>query len=423
MRKLLCTSLVLLLILSGITAAFAAETDKDAAVAANTTGAATNTSDTAVSADTTSTSTESAVTVIPDMTFTGDPIKLSLEDAYKKMSTDSPSAKFAEINKKNTDAYARGQAEAINSIKRAEKDEKEASAVNWYLDTSSKPVLEANKKYASELVSRNYVAEINSLKRDTIDNYYKLKEIENQVKIAKDNLALKEKLYSNTQLKFKLGAVSKSDLLQAEISVNEAKDQLLAAQNGLNAMRMRFNQFMGYGLMQNVTLIDEIKEIPLSNKGLAETVKAALTNRNEILDAKYNLEIATLSLNSYKAYPRSSSKYISANNGLLMAQENSKNVPLSVESDVRTKYMTMYEKYSAIQTGKKSVENAKEKVRLAQLQYDAGLATLPDVEGAQLAYYNAQLSHSKALLEYNLAVYDYELAGTIGTKTVSLKSS
>jgi outer membrane protein TolC len=106
-------------------------------------------------------------------------------------------------------------------------------------------MLEANKKYASEQGPRNYQAEINSLKRDTLENYYKLKELENQVAIAKDNVALKEKLLANTQLKYKLGTVSKNDVLKAETAVYEAKDGLLAAENGLNAMKMGFNIFMG----------------------------------------------------------------------------------------------------------------------------------------------------------------------------------
>lgn len=77
--------------------------------------------------------------------------------------------------------------------------------------------------------ARNYQAEMNKLKSQT-RNYYTLKEVENQVQISKDNLALKEKLLSNTQLKYRLGTVSKSNLLQAETSMNEAKDQLIVAQ-------------------------------------------------------------------------------------------------------------------------------------------------------------------------------------------------
>lgn len=406
MKKLLCTSLILVLILSGITVAFAAESAK------TTTVAAAETAETTSSAVTT---TGAAATIVPDMTFTGTPVKLSLADAYKKMLADSPGAEMAELNRQSADGVAKGYGESVQSLNEAEK------SGSWYYDSSNKEMARANRTFATAQGPRNYEAELNALKTDTLKNYYTLKELENQEKIAKDNLALKEKLLANTQLKYKLGTVSKNEVLKAEISVNEARDQHLAAVNGLNAMKMGFNQFMGYDLMQSVTLTDTINEVPLSSKALKDSIAAALKNRNEIYEASYNLEMATLSFKNFTAYPKSSSKYIAARMALLKAETGYKNAPLTVESDVRTKYMEMNQKFSAVQTGKKSVENAKETVRLTQLQYDAGMATLSNVEEAQLGYYNAQLTYSKTLLEYNLAVNAYELASGVGTETVLIK--
>jgi len=412
MKKLLCTSLVLLLIISGITAAFATESVKTTTAAAA--GTATGTTTTTSSAVTT---TESAI--VPDMTFTGTPIKLSLEDAYKKMLTDSPGAKMAELNRQAAEGVAKGYSESISSLR----DLKESSdpADNWFYDPSNEKMARANKVFATAQGPKNYEAEINSLRTDTLKNYYTLKELENQAIIAKSNLDLKEKLLSNTQLKYKIGTVSKNDVLKAEISFNEAQDQLAAATNGLNSMRMAFNLFMGYDLMQNLDLTDTINEIPLSQKPLKNSITSALKNRNEIHEAAFNLEIAKLNMISYSAYPSLSSKYIGAKILLLKAQTAFDNAPLSIEKDVRTKFMEMNQKYSAVQTGKKSVENAKETLRLTQLQYDAGMATLTNVEEAQLGYYNAQLSLSKALLEYNLAVNDYELSSGVGTETATIK--
>lgn len=416
MKKFLCTSLIILLIFGGISAVFAA--DK-----INSTDAALNTAtDSSINADTTSTAiastaseatppaaetTESAVTIVPDMTFTGTPIKLSLEDAYKKMLADSPGARIAELNKQSADGVAKGYGEAVRLINKAEE-------MGGDYSSTDRNIMKINQEYANIQGPKNYDTEIYKLKRDTLENYYTLKEIENQVEIAKNNLALKEKLLKNTQLKYKLGTVAKMDVLEAEISVDKAKDQLLAAQNGLNTMRMAFNQFMGYDLMQNVVLTDSIKEIPLSNKSLTASIKDALANRNEIHEAAYNLKVSTLNLQNYMAYPRYSSKYINAKMSLLMAETYNANAPLIVENDVRTKYMKMHEKYSAVQTSKKAVENAKEMERLAQLQYDAGMTTLSDVESVQLLLYNAQLDYSRSLLEYNLAVKDYEIASTTG---------
>lgn len=411
MKKFLCTSLVLLLILSGITVAFAAESAK-------TTVAAAETSTTTSSAVET---TGAAVTIVPDMTFTGTPVNLSLDNAYKKMLADSPGAQMAELNRQSADGVARGYGESVQSINKV--GDAAASDPNalWAYDSTNKNMLKANREFATSQGPRNFTAEINGLKTDTMKNYYTLKELENQVKIANDNLSLKEKLLSNTQLKFKLGTVSKNDVLKAEVSVNEAKDQQIAAVNGLNTMKMSFNQFMGYGLMQNVTLTDTIKEIPLSTKALKDSIASALKTRNEIYEAQYDLNMANINAKTYAAYPKSSSKYIAAQMALLKADTGFKNAPLTVENDVRTKYMAMTQKYAAVQTGKKSVENSKETVRLVQLQYDSGMATLSDVEEAQLGYYNSQLALSKVLLEYNLAVNDYELSSGVGIATVLIK--
>ncbi|HVI39505.1 MAG TPA: TolC family protein [Anaerovoracaceae bacterium] len=424
MKKVLCTSLVLLMFLSGITVAFAA-TNKSTVAAAGTTtspaigttGAAVTTtspaietSGAAVTTTSTAIGTSGAAVIVPDMTFAGTPVKLSLDAAYKKVLADSPGAEMAELNKQSAVGIANGFGERVHLISKAEDSPKDLD-----YSTTDKNILKIQKEYAAAQGPRNYEAELNKMKSDTLDNYYTLKELENQVQIAKDNLSLKETLLRNTQLKYKLGTVSKSDVLKAETSMYEAKDSLLAATDGLYQMKMAFNQFMGYDLMQNVTLTDTITEIPLSSKALAASIKDALANRNEIYTAAYNVKVSTLNLVNYKAYPMSSSKQINAKISLLMAETNYKNAPLTVESDVRNKFMAMNEKYSAVQTGKKAVENARETERLTRLQYDAGMATLSDVEGAQLSYYTEQLDYSKALLQYNLAVNDYELAYTVGT--------
>lgn len=401
MKKVISTCLALLLILSGVIMAFAAES--------NNTVAAADTTTTSTASGTTS----SAVNIVPDMNFTGTPVQLSLDSAYKKMLADSTGARVADLNKQNANNIAQGYAESIQSLNKA-KD-------SYYdYDANDKDMAKAAKAFATTQGPKNYQAEINKLKSDTLENYYKLKEMENQVSIAKDNLALKEKLLSDTQLKFKLGTVSKNDVLKAEVAVNEAKDQMIAAGNGLNTMKMGFNQFMGYSLMQNVALTDTIKEIPLSTKSLADSISQALKNRNEITGAEYNLQMSKLNANKYKAYPHTSSKYLDAQMKILMAETANKNTPLTIESDVRTKYMAMNEQYSKVQTGKKSVENSKETLRLTQLQYDTGMATLSNVQEAQLGYYNAQLSYSKTLLEYNLAVNEYELSSGDGVKSASL---
>lgn len=413
MKKLLYIGLMAILILGTGTAAFANTSvpvsDAEAMV-------------------TITASDEFAVTGTTDIELMDRPIKLSLEDVYKKILSDSPGAQMAELNKQSAYGVSLGYGESVQNMNKIEdyidsmdSSTKSVSPVYWTYDSSNKAMLKANRDYAASQGPRNFEAEQNRLKTAALKNYYTFKELENQEKIAEENLNLKETLLANTQLKYTLGTVSKNDVLKAEIAVNEAQNQLTAAGNSLQTMKMVFNQFMGYDLIQNVILTDSIQEVDFPSKSLEASISDALANRNEVHAAAYNLNMAYLDFNNYKAYPKNSSKYIKAKMAVLTAETNSKNTPLNVEIDVRNKYMTMDQNYMSIQTVKKSVANAKETVRLAQLQYDAGMATLADVEEAQLTYYNTQIAYSRVLLGYNLAVEEYHLSSRVGTNTAAIR--
>lgn len=433
MKKILCSSLAALLVLGTITIAFAAETQKSSDAAIGTTAAAvteTTASSSAIKESTSSAinaSTPSAVNgstttgaitdsavkvVVPDMNFTGTPIKLSLDAAYKRILNDSPGKTMAELNKKGDIAISKGYLENVQSI-------------NESIDAglSSKKLREpqrALRDYAAAQAEPNYQAELNKLKVDTLTNYYQTKQLEDLEKIAVETLDLKEKLLANTKLKFKLGTVSNSDVLQAESAVNKAKDELLIAQNNLRNKKMAFNIFMGYDLMQNVTLTDSLKQVDLPSKLLESSIKDALANRNDIKGAEFSLKYAKLDFEAYADYPESSSSYLKRQLAVVQAEKAVKDSYAGIEMDVRSKYMDMQQKYAAIKTGAKTVENAKEGLRLTQLQYDAGMTTLTAVNEAQIAYNQSQVALSNNMLDYNLAVEAYLYASGVGTTAAKI---
>ncbi|MEG2199092.1 MAG: TolC family protein [Anaerovorax sp.] len=347
------------------------------------------------------------------------PIKLSLDAAYKKVLADSPGAKMAVLNKKSAEAVSKGYSESVQDLNQLERASKAGEFVSY--DPANKDMARANRDFATAQAENNYQSELNALKTSTFENYFKLKDMENQVILARENLALSQKLLSNTQLKLKVGTVSKNDVLKAEMSVTEAQDSLRKASNGLAAMRMGFNQFMGFNLMQVLSLTDTLKESPMPTKTLQASIGDALKNRNEIVSAKFDLDMATIYAKTYAAYPTNSAKYLNAQMGILLADTAYKNAPLTVEKDVRTAYAAVNDAYTSIQSSNKSVASAKEAVRLAQLQYDVGMGTLPDVSGAQLGLFKAQLAQSNALLEYSLAVDAYNLCSGVGTTPARIK--
>lgn len=447
-KKLFMTLLASTLIVTSISmTAFATTTTNTAANDANTsTDAAISTTNTTVTTtgasiiatDTAITTTKSALTTTATVTttesaITGDsintevkeptkvaPIKLSLDGAYKKMLADSPEATLAKWSKDNDLSVAKGYSERISNMHKLEKDVDAGLASTWALDTSNKAMLKANRTFGNKQAPKNYEASINNLKSSTYEMYYNYKYTEVQVQVAKDNLDRTQKIYDSTMLKYKLGTVSKLDTLTAETTLNTAKDNYTLAVNGFSQMKMNFNLFMGYNIHQKVTLTDSLSVLDLPTKSVDDSIKEALKNRNEISNAQHAAEMCNYDLNNSKAYPKSSSTYMSKNSALLIAEENLKKAPGTVEIDVRTKYMDMKQKYDAVKSGKISYANSKEASRLGQLQYDSGFITVTDLSGINFNTFNTQQSYYKAILDYNLAVNAYNLASGVGTSRANI---
>ncbi len=380
------------------------------------------------------------------------PKAVSLEDALISLEG-SAQMELIKMQHLGDQAAARGSKEALNSIKNAEKYQKQlAEAYDTYnaaaaayaaagdaeqaaaaarsantalsisvsIDLSSKPQVALMQTFATSMVDANDEARRNALDLSATEMYYQLKQIEAQAAIAADNYDITKAIYDQTALKYKLGTVSRMDLLSAETNLTSAKDASIAAANGLEQVRMGFNIFFGYGLTDKVELTTELGETPISSISLEEGIASALENRNEIKAAQYALDQAKLNYSSYTAYPRNSSAYTGAYARLLAAQTSCDMAPMNIEMEVRTNHMAMNAAYEAVKTADTTVANAIETVRLATLQYEKGYCTLTTLQQAQLGSYSAQLARVKALLDLKLAVEKYELSTGVGTSAASL---
>lgn len=380
---------------------------------ADTTASTTN-----INTSTSAITTTAPAIIVKDMTFTTPVVKLSLNDTYKKLET-STTMDFIKLQKKMDEATAQGYVEKYYDMKKGNDRSSEAF---WSYDSSNTNMTRAMKVFAQSMIEPNNTARINKLHRDIFEQYYTLKNMETQVSIAKDNLTITEKLLSNAQLKFKLGTVSKMDVLTAEMNVKKVKDTYKAAQDGLNALKMNFNTSMSYDLMQGVALTDTINEVAVPTTSLESAIKSAFANRVELKESAYNVQMAQLAFDKVHAYPPYSAAYISAQANLLNAQKNNDVTPDKIEMEIRSKYMDMMTAYQKVQSGKQNVSNALESARLTQLQYDSGMTTITTVQQANVDSYNAQLDQAKALLEYNLAIEDFKLAQGVGTKSATIMS-
>ncbi len=357
-----------------------------------------------------------------NMDFIGDAIKLSLNEATAKMQTDGPGAEAAALNLKAAKATARGYNESIENTNEMLEKYSDLGIISSSLPTESDVnLVKLQRDFAGTQGAFNFEAEMNALEIATVQNYFMVLQAQDAVKIQEENLAVQQRIASNTQKKFDLGMVAKQDVLQAEIAVLSARDGLTAAQNALKLANMGFNNLLGYEVMQALQLTDTLQAVEVSSIPLEEAISMALTQRNEIKAAAFGVKIQNVMMNRIKyRYPSTSATYLKQQVAMLNAQTYYNSAITGVEIDVRSKYMAMMQAKEAIEKGTASVTKARELLRLSELSYSVGINTIADVQQVQILLLGEELGLSQAILTYDLAVYSYEIAAGVGTFSAPL---
>lgn len=366
--------------------------------------------------------------IVPDMTFGGDEIKLSLVDAIKIMKTTGSSAEAAAINKTSDEAVAKGYSESAESLSDMLAAYSGTSSITVSSALEAQGVTELNEKltklrrdFAKGQIDANYQAEINQIEATTIKTYYGVLQAEENLRVAKESLANQQKIYNNTMKKYKLGTVAKIDTLTAESDLLKAKNQVASAETAANSAKMNLNLLLGYALMQKVTLTDTLEKIEAPVGTLTEFIESALDNRNEIKGSAFAADIQELLLSNLKyRYPTNSSTYLKQLVAYDKAKKQADDAPTQIEMDIRVKYMDLADKERAVQSAEGTLANAKEGYRLATITYDAGMNTLTDVQAAQIRSFQAGQALAAAITNYDLAVYEFNHAISVGITRLPL---
>ena len=347
------------------------------------------------------------------MDFNGPPVKLSLKDAITRMQTTGPGFQGAVLTRDTLAAAAKSSSEAWQNMKEVDK----ALIMTGYPGTKSKEgkIVDITRSYLGKQAPIQYEIALNNLEASTVKTYFGMLQAAENYRIAKESLAIKTTLLSDVKRKYSLGvaarvdvAVATNDVLSAQVTVNQGL-------SGYNKARMAFNMQLNYPLMQEIVLADTLKEATMKPISLVDAIRSALMNRNDIKVAEYNLDVAKIEFLSVSAYPRSSATYLDAQvilAGKQMAYDNSF---LSIEMEIRSKYMDLMDLKAEVASSKSTVKNAEEGVRIAKLSYNAGMNTLTDVKTAEKNYNLAQLGLAKAITDYNLAIYDFNFSIGKGT--------
>jgi len=95
---------------------------------------------------------------------------------------------------------------------------------------------------------------------------------------------------------------------------------------------------------------------------------------------------------------------------LAAARERVRTLELQISLDVKTASLNVSSSLQRVKATQKSIEQAKESLRIEREKYDAGKGAITDVLDAQSALLESQMNYYRALADYNIALAQFRLA-------------
>ncbi len=338
-------------------------------------------------------------------------IKLSIEDAYKKMDK-GLDMELIKIRTLQDQGISNKYSESVDKFKKTKAFYKDNN-IMAVVDSTAENVMKAKEKFAESVFKDNEEARIKKLHRDVFEKYFKLQNMEYSYKVATDNLALAKQTFKNTKLKFQVGSVSKMAVMSAEKGVNSALNNLEKIKIGLSQAKMSLNLTLGLPLdtvvilTSNLTEKDTLNDIEIDFK---KEYEKSLKENLGIKEAKHLCNISEINFHNYEAYPIYSGSYLQAKAQFLSSKLNMKTSPQRLYMSLKYKYDNFINGQNSLKRAKEDSKNASEMARLVQLQYKEGMTTIDKVNETNLNSYMAHIKYGEALLNLKLAKEDWFLS-------------
>ena len=256
------------------------------------------------------------------------------------------------------------------------------------------------------------------------------------------------------------GIIAKNELLQTEVQMAQARQDLITAINGVALAKSLFNKLLRRGLNKEVQIKDILDYKPVQ-LDFDEALKKAELNRPEIQEVLFNVLSAekgvVLSKSNY--YPTASliANYQRETDDILLESDPGQDadnwtitlqgewtfwewgkkrhdvaaamarlakaryllneIKDNIQLELKEAYLSLREAEKNIQVAKKAVVQAEENYRMNEERYKQQVATSTDVLDAQTLLTQAQTNHFNALSDYNISWARLERAMGIGYET------
>ena len=275
------------------------------------------------------------------------------------------------------------------------------------------------------------------------------------VSVAEEAVRVAEENLENVKNMYEVGMASKMDLLRSEVRLTNMQPEVIAAKNNLRISELNLKTVLGMDLSQPVEIEGALSYEPLE-PNVEECIATALARRPEVRQFDFQRKMAGESVKLARAgylptiavsgaYSFWADKFdfredtwssfyavnivlnipifngfkesaqIAQSKAMIREIElNQKALQDAIELEVRQAVLMLKEAKETLLSQEKNTEQAKESLRITQLNFSEGMATTLDVISAEAAYSQAQVNYSQALYKYVVAVAELDRAMGVG---------
>lgn len=304
-------------------------------------------------------------------------------------------------------------------------------------------------RYAEDVAHVNVYQTEASTKLAAAKAYYQYLETINLADVAMESVNNLDGHLANVRQQYDAGVVARLDVLSSNVSLANAKQSSIAAENSRDVAEANLNNIMRLPMNTKLNPTDKNFPEPIFDITLEQAIAIGQKYRWELIKADYNVRIAKEQVRIAKAgyMPTvavgggyawntaglggldkdewtvkgtiswslwdggaTDAKIKNASSGLKSAEENLLKVRESVELEIRQDYLNVLSAKEQIRAAEAAVEQAEEAYKIATVRYRSGVGINLDVLDAQLALNRARTNHITALYNYNVGLATLENA-------------
>lgn len=293
-------------------------------------------------------------------------------------------------------------------------------------------------------------AALEQLRLDVTNDYYDLQEADEQVRISRATLEESERSLRDAQALESAGVGTRFDVLQAEVDVANARQQLTQDVSAQLTARRRLVQRLSLAETIDVSAADPVEVAERWELSLEDSILLAYKNRAELeqqlaqretSEQQRRAELAVLgpqislfadytlsdTLNAdqevadqYRVGAQVQWRLFDGGAARARARQQEANIAIAetqfantrnqIRLQVEEAYLSLQANFDNIQTAALALQQATESLRLARLRFQAGVGTQSDVLRAQTELTRAEQNQLRAILGYNRSLVALERA-------------